>query len=221
MRITTASLKAKNGRWIYINKKQRKCMKKVYVISPMWRPQLCERLVGLMSPPEWCEWITVFSSQSIGRFSSELLSVIGDKATVLTADIQDDRLKAATDKISVGVEYLREKGKEGFVYLLGDDNALHPNFFPLIAESQDNDMIIGTQVRRNGTVYCRAAPPVENQFDAGQYLATTDLVFSVPVVSHENDNFAADGTWARLIYEVAKNPKIEPKPSFYYNYLRD
>ena len=55
------------------------------------------------------------------------------------------------------------------------------------------------------------------------YIVSVDLVKKIPIISHMQNGVIvheADGQWARLLYEEAKNPLILKETIAYYNFYR-
>ena len=161
----------------------------LYVLTAIWRQSTVDECVNDFNTDKDITWITIASTESDKLLKKETKEILKKKSQYHVIDIEDNTLKATTDKLEYGIKQING---EGFVYLMADDNKLHSRL-SVLAKNTEHDFIIGNQIRKDGTLYCSASIPCPGRTDAGQ--------LQNGVIVHEED-----GQWARLLYEEAKNP---------------
>lgn len=107
-----------------------------------------------------------------------------------------------------------------YIYLLDDDNIMHPNFWNIKKEkTNDPSSLIYTfdSQRKNGTTWTRGSNPRFGLIDTACFCVHTDIIKEV---TWKADLYAADGLFIETL--VAKNKNqftYIPQIAAYYNFL--
>jgi len=115
-----------------------------------------------------------------------------------------------------------EQIDDGWVYILDDDNLMHPHFWHTVAAAvaarPEAAMLVITQAHRNG--WARIAHPAmlrPTLVDAGQVVVRRDALGDLRIPEH----YCGDGEWIAALGEtLAGRIVFCTTPATYYNWLR-
>lgn len=135
--------------------------------------------------------------------------------------------QADPDRQSVGGQTIKnamlDAITDGWVYILDDDNLMHPAFWGALAHAlanfPDAAMVVISQVHRNG--WARLAHPgmlKPTLVDAGQVVVNRAALGDARIPAH----YCGDGEWiAGLAAQLAGRIVYVTTPATYYNWLRE
>lgn len=182
---------------------------KVFIITPSRRPFNLEFIKQTI--PQECEWVVVFDSTVKNEHNVENATVIKSNTTGFWGN----------PNRNVGLEFIKEHlnpSDNDWVYILDDDNIIHPNWWNNIQQHLNSDASIITW----GQVWANETPRTEPTdipkiatIDTSQYM----VKWSVAKNLQFEHIYEADGIYAE---EVAKQGSVLKLDQYlgYYNYLR-
>ena len=196
--------------WVYdTSKVNLKTNSKVFIVTPSRRPFNLEFIKQTI--PQECEWIVVFDSTVKNEHNVESATAIRSNTTGFWGN----------PNRNVGLEFIKEHlnpSDNDWVYILDDDNIIHPNWWSHIQQHLNSDASIITW----GQVWANEAPRTKPTYtpkiatiDTSQYM----VKWSVAKNLQFEHIYEADGIYAE---EAAKQGSVLKLDQYlgYYNYLR-
>jgi glycosyltransferase involved in cell wall biosynthesis len=194
--------------WVY-DTNQVKLNSKVFIITPSRRPFNLEFIKK--SIPQECEWIVVFDSTVKNEHNVENATVIRSNTTGFWGN----------PNRNVGLEFISEHlnpSDNDWVYILDDDNIIHPNWWSNIQHHLSSNASVITW----GQVWANEEPRTEPTdtpkiatIDTSQYMVKWNVAKNLQF----EHIYEADGIYAE---EAAKRGSVLKLDQYlgYYNFLR-
>lgn len=168
------------------------------------------------------KWFVIFDLTSLVDIPTDILSFLKDKASIRfyesdPSDFGHQMINKTIDEID-----------DGIVYILDDDNILHPNFFPLLEDWFDNywdlDGLLFNQ-KIGGIDFTgqdiRQVDPNDvkvGKIDMAQFCLKRKLIGSFRIPPN---NYVADGVFIQNIYAThTERFLIKDEIGCYYNYYK-
>jgi len=177
----------------------------IHIITPCSRPENLEHLRE--SIPAGCTW-TVFMDYSTKK-----------KEVPKGVKVVRSNLGGAFGNPlrNMALDYLQASASDNdYIYILDDDNIIHPNWFEAVKDSTE-DFVNWGQVFRNGDPRLHATEsPRVGTIDTASYMARLGFIAK----ARFEYRYEADGLFAQEL--MKRNPKIKTFKDYlcYYNYLR-
>lgn len=182
---------------------------KVFIITPCTRPFNLEFMSKTI--PNECEWIVVLDDKVKNDYDLPNATIIRSGETGFWGN----------PNRNFGLEYIKENlnpKDNDWIYILDDDNILHPDWWSVIKEEINSKEPIITwgqlwpigEIRTNPTVV-----PRNSNIDTSQYMVRWD---TSKKIRFENI-YEADGIYAESASKIG-SVKMLDKYLSYYNYLR-
>jgi glycosyltransferase involved in cell wall biosynthesis/predicted O-methyltransferase YrrM len=195
--------------WVYEKPFVNDQSSKVFIITPSRRPFNTQLISNTI--PQECEWVVVFDKTVKNEYSIKNAITIKSNETGFWGN----------PNRNIGLEYIKEHlnpSDNDWIYILDDDNILHPNWWNDIKSHLNDDAAIITwgQLWSNGEP--RTEPtdtPKIATIDTSQYMVR----WSVAKNLRFENIYEADGTYAE---EAAKQGSVKKLNQYlgYYNFLR-
>jgi glycosyltransferase involved in cell wall biosynthesis len=192
--------------WVYDTNKTNS---KVFIITPSRRPFNTQLISNTI--PQECEWVVVFDKTVKNEHQIENAITIKSNETGFWGN----------PNRNIGLEYIKEHlnpSDNDWIYILDDDNILHPNWWNNIQFHLDTDSSIITW----GQVWANEEPRTEATdtpkiatIDTSQYM----VKWSIAKNLRFENIYEADGIYAE---EAAKQGSVLKLDQYlgYYNFLR-
>jgi glycosyltransferase involved in cell wall biosynthesis/predicted O-methyltransferase YrrM len=194
--------------WVY-EKTEVELNSKVFIVTPSRRPFNLEFIAGTV--PQECEWVVVFDKTVKNDNTVENATVIHSQDTGFWGN----------PNRNIGLEYIKNNlhpSDNDWVYILDDDNVIHPEWWSNVQSHLNTDASIITwgQVWANNEP--RTAPtntPKIATIDTSQYMVRWNVAKNLrfePI-------YEADGIYAE---ETSKQGSVKKLDKYlgYYNFLR-
>jgi hypothetical protein len=177
---------------------------KINIITPCSRPENLEKISESINiPSENYRWIVVFDSDHLHsapeNCESYFLKVDG-------SNVGNAQRNFAIDMID-----------DGYVYFLDDDTILHPVLWENLKEYEDKDMIVFSQIWKNGKIRLRGDRVAINHTDSGNFLVKRYVIGDL---RWDLRRYDADGIFAEECFKASKSVIFLYKPCSIYNALR-
>jgi len=194
--------------WVY-EKNEIQLRQKVFIVTPSRRPFNLEFISGTV--PQECEWVVVLDKTVTNKHTVENATVIHSQDTGLWGN----------PNRNIGLEYIKNKlnpSDNDWVYILDDDNVIHPEWWSNIQSHLNTDASIITW----GQVWANNEPRTEPTdipkiatIDTSQYMVRWDVAKNLRFESI----YEADGIYAE---EASKQGSVRKLDQYlgYYNFLR-
>ena len=145
---------------------------KLNIITTLYRKDFLLRQYETIPKFANVNWI-ICKTKSWGELPSKIIEDKRFNLIVSEVDCEDN-LKNWIPKISEGLK----KAEDGFFLILDDDNAIHPNLYPIFEKFKNDkyEMIIGDQVIDKKLVYLKAHIPQYLHIDMGNVLCKTNVL---------------------------------------------
>ena len=194
--------------WVYDTSKI-ELNSKVFIVTPSRRPFNIEFITKTI--PQECEWVVVFDKTVKNEHNVQNATVIQSNETGFWGN----------PNRNIGLEYIKEHlnpSDNDWVYILDDDNILHPNWWNSIQSHLNSQDAVITW----GQVWAHGEPRTEPtnepkiaKIDTSQYMVR----WSVAKNLRFEHIYEADGIYAE---EAAKQGKVLMLNEYlgYYNFLR-
>ena len=194
--------------WVY-EKNEIQLRQKVFIITPSRRPFNLEFISGTV--PQECEWVVVLDKTVTNKHTVENATVIHSQDTGLWGN----------PNRNIGLEYIKNKlnpSDNDWVYILDDDNIIHPEWWSNIQSHLNTDASIITWGQTWASGEPRTAPtdtPKIATIDTSQYMVRWNVAKNL---RFENI-YEADGIYAE---EASKQGSVKKLDQYlgYYNFLR-
>jgi glycosyltransferase involved in cell wall biosynthesis len=182
---------------------------KVFIITPSRRPFNTSFISNTI--PQECEWVVVFDKTVKNEYSIDNATVVKSNETGFWGN----------PNRNIGIQYIKEylnPSDNDWIYILDDDNVIHPNWWNSVQPHLNTDSAIITWGQVWPTGEPRTTPtddPKIATIDTSQYMVRWNVA--------KNLNFEyiyeADGIYAE---EAAKRGKVLMLNQYlgYYNFLR-
>ena len=205
------SVKQQGTCWVHQKQKSTdlKLSAKVFIITPSRRPFNLEFIQQTV--PQDCEWVVVFDKTIKNEHAVENATVLKSNETGFWGN----------PNRNIGLEYIKNNlnpSDNDWVYILDDDNVIHPDWWNTIQShlNLDSSIITWGQVWANGEP--RTEPtdtPKIAMIDTSQYMVR----WSVAKNLRFEHIYEADGIYAE---EAAKQGSVKKLDQYlgYYNFLR-
>ena len=182
---------------------------KVFIVTPSRRPFNLEFIAGTV--PKECEWVVVFDKTVKNEHTVENATVIHSQDTGFWGN----------PNRNIGLDYIKNKlnpSDNDWVYILDDDNVIHPDWWNNIQSHLNTDASIITwgQVWANNEP--RTAPtdtPKIATIDTSQYMVRWDVAKNLRF----EPTYEADGIYAEEASKLGLVKKLDQYLG-YYNFLR-
>lgn len=214
---TTYDLRENKGRYddiLFVIKKELKEVNqpkspRVFVITPCTRPHNLKKISQTI--PSACEWIVVLDSKV--KHNHQI-----DNATIVKSPLTGF---SGNPNKNFGIDYIKNElnsSDNDWIYILHDDNIIHPDWYNTIKEnlnSQDTIITWG-QSFADGTPRLQSVDnPQKGNIDTSQYMVR----WSVAKNLRFEHIYEADAIYAE---EAAKQGTVKKLDQYlgYYNYLR-
>lgn len=197
--------------WVYEKKKSVKIKtnSKVFIVTPSRRPFNLEFIAKTI--PQECEWVVVFDNTVKNEHTVENATVIKSNETGFWGN----------PNRNIGLEYIKNNlnpSDNDWIYILDDDNAIHPDWWSNIQHNLNStdSIITWGQVWASGEP--RTAPtdtPRIATIDTSQYMVRWNVAKNLRF----EHIYEADGIYAE---EAAKQGSVKKLDQYlgYYNFLR-
>ena len=194
--------------WVY-EKNEIQLRQKVFIVTPSRRPFNLEFISGTV--PQECEWVVVLDKTVTNKHTVENATVIHSQDTGLWGN----------PNRNIGLEYIKNKlnpSDNDWVYILDDDNIIHPEWWSNIQSHLNTDASIITWGQTWASGEPRTAPtdtPKIATIDTSQYMVRWNVAKNL---RFENI-YEADGIYAE---EASKQGSVKKLDQYlgYYNFLR-
>jgi glycosyltransferase involved in cell wall biosynthesis len=192
--------------WVY---DANKTNSKVFIVTPSRRPFNTQLISNTI--PQECEWVVVFDNTVKNEHQIENAITIKSNETGFWGN----------PNRNIGLEYIKEQlnpSDNDWIYILDDDNILHPNWWNTIQSylNTDSSIITWGQVWANEEPRTQATDtPKIATIDTSQYMVR----WSVAKNLRFENIYEADGIYAE---EAAKQGSVLKLDQYlgYYNFLR-
>lgn len=182
---------------------------KVFIVTPSRRPFNLEFIAETV--PQECEWVVVFDKTVKNEHIVENATVIKSQKTGFWGN----------PNRNIGLEHIKNKlnpSDNDWVYILDDDNVIHPDWWSNIQSHLNTDASIITwgQVWANNEP--RTAPtdtPKIATIDTSQYMVRWDVAKNLRF----EPTYEADGIYAEEASKLGSVKKLDQYLG-YYNFLR-
>jgi hypothetical protein len=117
------------------------------------------------------------------------------------------------------INYALNMIKEGFVYVLDDDNIIHPNFWKILPTLDNNVIYTWDQLRCDTNSIMKGGNITRNCIDTAQFIVPRKYIGNIRWVKNER---CGDYTFISEIYKKhSKAFKVIDDVCCYFNYLED
>lgn len=199
---------------------------KLNIITVIFRKEFLEKQLEFFPQNNDINWI-LCKTKEWGILDNKIIENKKVNTKIVEVDCEDI-LENFILKINAGLKIV----DDGYFYILDDDNCIHEDMYDSYKEysSLNYDMIIGKQIRKNGSLYLNANFPKQDEIDMGNVICTTKILEKVNYFNDIDKNFKStpdgvisyDGQFWEKCYKQIEKQKIAlvNKPIFFYNGLR-
>ena len=148
---------------------------KLNIVTTLYRKEFLTKQYESIPKFPNVNWI-ICKTKSWGEIPKELTEEKNFNIIVNEIDCEDN-LENWIPKISEGLK----KVEDGFFLILDDDNAIHPNLYPIFEKFKNDkyEMIVGDQIINEKRIYLKAHVPKYTKIDMGNVLCKTNVLKKV------------------------------------------
>lgn len=168
-------------------------------------------------------WIVVAdlmrtSLHAVSSAINELSNSIHKITLLHCLDLEKDHCGGQCVK-NRGIDHVENISKDRYIYIIDDDNIMHPNFYKHLGEfikiEEGPDLICFWQELEDG--WFRDAKPIISGIDQAQYIFKTSSTWGLRIP----EAYSGDGVFVSILAHFGRSVKIIPEVACYYNKLSD
>ena len=184
-------------------------MNKVFIVTPCTRPLNLQKIS--QSIPQECEWVVVLDAKVNHDHQA-------DKAHIVKSPLSNFR---GYPNKSFGLDYIKNElnpSDNDWVYILHDDNIIHPQWYNSIKEELNSTNSVVTWGQCFNDETSRLSPvqfPQVGNIDTSQYMVRWSIAKNLRF----EHTYEADGIYAEEASKQGSVKKLDQCLA-YYNYLR-
>lgn len=180
----------------------------VSIITACSRPQNLKQIYDSIDFSLVYKWYIVYDTSKCRTY--ELQFATEDKILELTCNIEGF---AGHPQINMALDLI----KDGFVYVMDDDNIFHKKFWSLLPSLDSEFVYTWDQNRIQEGRILKGGQIEEKKIDASQFIVPRNLIGSTRWVVHKD---AGDFRFISQIYKAHKDKfKYIPKVACYHNFI--
>lgn len=185
----------------------------ISIITPCSRPQNLKQIYNSIKFDKIDKWYIIYDTSKCRTYDFQFEL---DNNTQKIIEISYNKEGYAGHP---QINYALDLIKDGFVYVMDDDNIFHPTFWTLLDELDDNLIYTWDQDRIQEGKILKGGNIIEEKIDTSQFIIPRSLIGSVRWVEQES---AGDFKFISKIHKIHKGKfKYIPKVACYHNFIKN